>query len=129
MEASLKQYVRQRAGFRCEYCLIQESELAEIVFHIEHIIAIKHGGSDESENLGLACDRCNFHKGPNLAGIDHVSAQLVPLFNPRNDDWNQHFENSGYEILGKTAIGRATAQVLNFNSPRRILLRQLLDSE
>lgn len=76
MEASLKQFVRQRASFRCEYCLVQENDLAEIVFHIEHIIALKHGGSDESENLALACDRCNFHKGPNLAGIDPESGQL-----------------------------------------------------
>jgi hypothetical protein len=126
MEPSLRKFVRERAGFRCEYCRIQENELAEIVFHIEHIIAIKHGGGDESNNLALACDRCNLHKGSNLAGIDPESGQMSALFNPRRDDWDQHFEMNDYEIVGKSLLGRATVQVLKFNSPRRLLLRQLL---
>jgi hypothetical protein len=28
------------------------------------------GGSDDPDNLALACHHCNLHKGPNLAGVD-----------------------------------------------------------
>jgi 5-methylcytosine-specific restriction endonuclease McrA len=30
---------------------------------IEHIVPRSHGGTDDLENLGLACARCNFQKG------------------------------------------------------------------
>ncbi len=30
---------------------------------IEHILPRAHGGTDEPENLALACARCNFQKG------------------------------------------------------------------
>jgi hypothetical protein len=126
MENSLRQLVRERAGNSCEYCHVRENDLLGIVFHVEHIIAIKHGGSDEIDNLALACDRCNLHKGSNLAGIDPLTGKMLALFNPRSDIWEMHFEIKEFEIFGKTPQGRATVQVLNFNSPRRILLRQLL---
>ncbi|WP_410001711.1 HNH endonuclease [Singulisphaera sp. GP187] len=55
-----------------------------IGFHIEHITAKQHGGSDEPENLCVACGRCNSHKkGPNLTGIDPDTGRIEPLFNPR----------------------------------------------
>jgi 5-methylcytosine-specific restriction endonuclease McrA len=38
--------------------------------HIEQVIARQPGGSDEIDNLALACHRCNLHKGPNLTGVD-----------------------------------------------------------
>jgi hypothetical protein len=126
MGVQLRQLVRERAGHRCEYCQIHENELVDIAFHVEHIIASKHGGDDELENLALACDRCNLHKGSNLAGIDPVTGQLSALFNPRQDVWDQHFEMLACEIKRKTSLGRATVQVLNFNAARRVLLRQHL---
>ncbi len=51
--------VRQRANGRCEYCMLPE-EASEVAFHVEHIRAKQHGGSDDLSNLALACDRCNF---------------------------------------------------------------------
>ena len=54
-------------------------------YHVEHIIARRHGGGDNSENLAFACYHCNLHKGPNLSGIDQESGALVRLFNPRED--------------------------------------------
>jgi hypothetical protein len=61
------------------------------------------------ENLALACAICNGNKGPNLASIDPLSGEIVPLFNPRTQNWNDHFEIHGAEIIGRIAIGRATA--------------------
>ena len=90
MDADTRTFVRVRAGNHCEYCLIHQ-EHVEFPHHIEHIIAKQHGGDDSSDNLALACARCNAFKGPNLSGIDPDSGQLVPLFNPRHHEWAEHF--------------------------------------
>src|SRR5438445_13579582 len=68
MDVQSRRYVRQRAGNRCEYCLMKQ-EFDELVFQIEHIIPRKHHGSDATDNLALACFSCNNHKGPNLTGL------------------------------------------------------------
>ena len=54
MDAALRKVVRQRAGGRCEYCHLPE-EFSELSFHVEHIIPRQHGGTDDPENLALAC--------------------------------------------------------------------------
>jgi 5-methylcytosine-specific restriction endonuclease McrA len=90
---------------------------------VEHIVAKQHGGGDEIGNLALACHRCNLYKGPNLTGIDSVTGEVVPLFHPRRDLWNDHFVMQGSRIEGITAIGRATAHVLAMNDARRLELR------
>ena len=123
MKPSLRVLVRRRARNRCEYCQLPQSALPSAVFQIEHIIARQHGGPDEALNLALACDRCNAYKGPNISGIDPVSRQMVPLFNPRQQNWSEHFRQIGFEIVGTTAAGRATAELLNMNARRRVQLR------
>jgi hypothetical protein len=126
MEALVKRKVRERAGNRCEYCLLPQSALPNASFHLEHITACQHGGGDDLDNLALACDRCNLYKGPNLAAIDPITGNIVPLFNPRKETWEAHFMYTGAEIIGRTDIGRATARLLNMNAPRRVRLRTLL---
>ena len=86
-------------------------------FHVDHIIARQHGGQTGTENLALACLHCNQHKGPNIAGSDPESGEIVPLFHPRRDRWGDHFEWNGVDLTGKTTIGRATIQVLAINDP------------
>jgi len=122
MEEATRDLVRRRARERCEYCGLHQ-EHCELRHHIEHIIAKQQGGSDDTENLALACHRCNLRKGPNLTGIDPNTGQVVHLFHPRRDLWSQHFAFEGVRINGVTAIGRATPQVLDSNDPRRIELR------
>jgi 5-methylcytosine-specific restriction endonuclease McrA len=78
MDAATRFLVRQRAGNRCEYCLIHQAHY-ESALHIEHIVSKQHRGTDDLVNLALACNRCNLHKGPNLTGIDPDSGQIVPL--------------------------------------------------
>ena len=124
MDARTRQFVRKRAGHRCEYCHLREASVADISFHVEHIRALKHGGTDDPANLALSCDRCNLHKGPNLAGIDPADGQMTPLFNPRFEQWDEHFEWANLEIAGKTPIGRAKVRVLELNSARRLKLRR-----
>lgn len=119
--------VRRRAGNRCEYCLMPQSAV-DIHFHVEHIVARQHRIDDSLENLALACERCNFLKGPNIASTDDDGA-VTRLFHPRQDVWHEHFCLIGAEILGITPIGRATVRLLEMNAPRRWQLRAWLIDE
>jgi len=92
-------------------------------FHVEHVVARQHGGGDEPSNLAFACDRCNLHKGPNLTAIDPETGEIVPLFHPRRDSWQDHFRWENAEIVGRTPTGRATVRLLNMNAKRRLQLR------
>ncbi len=123
MDAALRLHVRERARDRCEYCRIPQSADPFLRFHIEHITPRQHGGSDEASNLALACGHCNRHKGPNLAGIDPATGLVVALYHPRDQAWTEHFDDEDGVIVGKTGIGRATAELLGMNEPRRVELR------
>ena len=70
MQESVRALVRERAGNRCEYCQLHQSDSPLAALHIEHVIPKKHGGLDALDNLALACIDCNLRKGPNLTGID-----------------------------------------------------------
>lgn len=124
MKSELRSYIRQRAGDRCEYCRLPQHALPFATFHIEHIIARQHGGATDSDNLALACDRCNLFKGPNLTGIDPATQMTIALFNPRTMAWTDHFRQIGWQVEGVSPIGRATVNVLNMNAQRRIQLRE-----
>lgn len=128
MEAATKVQVWARAGDRCEYCRIHQRHYV-ITFHVEHIVARQHGGSDEAANLALACHFCNRHKGPNLAGLDPDTGALTRLFHPRTDGWHTHFQSHAGQILGRTPVGRTTVRVLNMNQPERVRLRSVLEPE
>ena len=124
MDAATRDLVRQRAGNRCEYCLIPQEATAFLTFHVEHIVARQHGGDDDNDNLALACNRCNAFKGPNLSAVDPGTLQVVQLFHPRHDAWDDHFALRGGKVIGLTPVGRATLQLLNMNAPQRVELRE-----
>jgi hypothetical protein len=99
-----------------------------IRFHIEHIVAQQHGGPDDADNLALSCGYCNHHKGPNIASLDPQTGTLVPLYHPRRDQWSDHFGWDDTVVVGKTPIGRATAELLGMNHWQRIELRENLQN-
>ena len=84
----------------------------------------KHGGTDDIENLALACAECNLSKGANLTRTDPLSQEITRLFHPREDLWSEHFRWQEWWIKGITDIGRTTFEVLNLNSPARIRVRK-----
>ena len=120
-----REAIRQRAAHQCEYCRAPE-EFSLATFHIEHIIARQHDGSDQDTNLALACPDCNFLKGPNIASFDPETQQMVRRFHPRTDRWEDHFRITETHIEGMTPIGRTTVRLLDFNSAARVRQRALL---
>jgi hypothetical protein len=126
MRQALRAQVRRRAENRCEYCRLRQEHDRFHHFHVEHVIARKHGGADDLENLALACLQCNLHKGTNLTGRDPDTTDVTRLFDPRKDQWAEHFIRDGTRIVGKTPVGRTTAWVLQMNSDDRVELRAML---
>lgn len=120
--ASLRREVVERAGNRCEYCLLP-SEVAFFPHEVDHVVAEKHGGATDIDNLALACWRCNRHKGTDLTSFDPQTQQLSPLFNPRTQVWTEHFALEGERIIGLTPEGRTTVNLLRLNSEGRLAER------
>jgi hypothetical protein len=128
MNARLEARVWRRARERCEYCQFP-ARLTRVPFQIDHIIAEKHGGLTTFENLALSCFFCNTYKGPNLAGFDSKTQEVIRLFHPRRDHWEDHFRWNGAILVGLTAIGRATINVLRINHNDAVAVRKSLLEE
>ncbi|MCB0610743.1 MAG: HNH endonuclease [Lewinellaceae bacterium] len=123
--SAIRKLVASRADFRCEYCRKPEI-VANFSFHIEHIISRQHGGTDRLSNLAFACSWCNWKKGPNIATVLFEEGDLLPLFNPRTQNWNDHFFVEEGVILGRTDIARGTIRLLELNTTELILERKEL---
>jgi HNH endonuclease len=120
---SLRQKVEIRANNTCEYCLIP---IQETYFggEIDHIISIKHNGQTAFHNLALACQPCNRNKGSDLGSIAKISQTLTRFYNPRIDDWIEHFQiQENANIFALTEIGEITVNIFKFNDFDRILER------
>jgi HNH endonuclease len=120
----LRQKIVEQAGDRCGYCL-GEQRYIFAPLEINHLLPTGKGGTDDEENLWLACRFCNSHKGMQTQGFDEITKKKLPLFNPRKQNWNRHFiiENS-IEIVGKTSVGRATVYALQMNNHLAITVRK-----
>jgi hypothetical protein len=123
--ATLRREVIDRAGNSCEYCLLPSS-VAFFPHEVDHVIAEKHGGQTETDNLAFACWRCNRHKGSDLGSFDPETEEFSVLFNPRTENWAEHFTLQGEQIIGLTAEGRTTIKLLQLNSEERIMERRSL---
>jgi hypothetical protein len=123
---ALRREVIERAGGCCEYCLVNTTDRI-VDFAIDHVIAEKHGGPTQSDNLCLSCFWCNSFKGSDVASVDwDAGGAIVPLFNPRSQQWDDHFRLDGLRIVPLTATGRVTVFLLQMNAPERIKERRFL---
>lgn len=115
--------VRERAGNVCEYCrLPQDSQ--EATFHIDHVVPRSRDGATLLENLALACVTCSLRKAARQRARDPLSGKMVSLFNPRTDDWDDHFMfTKRFRVSGRNAIGRATIEALAMNRDAVIAIR------
>ena len=121
----LRERIAEQARYRCGYCLSSEQVLG-LPMQVEHLIPQALGGPTLEENLWLACPACNAFKGHRISARDPESGQMLRLFNPREQDWKEHFlwVASGSRIVGRTAIGRATTQALRLNRPLLVHARR-----
>jgi 5-methylcytosine-specific restriction endonuclease McrA len=120
-----RERIAARGAFRCEYCLLHQ-DYAVKRHEPDHVIPKKHGGSDADENLAWACFQCNRHKGSEVGAVDLDTGHLVRLFNPRQQNWADHFVLDGARIIPLTGIGRVTELVLQFNRPEQLAIREVL---
>ena len=121
----IRRFVALRASHHCEYCHVHQDD-SFLAFEIDHIISLKHGGGNEIENLALTCPHCNQHKGSDLTTILENYDDIIVLFNPRKEEWTEHFDTQNGEIIGKTRIGKATIKLLQLNQPDLLISRQIL---
>jgi hypothetical protein len=135
LTAALRRLVRERAELRCEYCLLAEDD-AYLPHEPDHVIAVKHGGVTDASNLALACFDCNRYKGSDIASVDPHDGRLTPLFNPRTEDWAEHFQADAGRVVPITAdagrvvpitpVGRVTVALLQINLTLRVEVRDEL---
>ncbi|MEZ4670008.1 MAG: HNH endonuclease [Anaerolineae bacterium] len=119
---ALRQEVIKRAKGRCEYCLLHQDDNL-FPHEIDHIIAEKHHGETISDNLCLSCLDCNRHKGSDLTSIDLETGDVVVLFHPRRDRWEDHFKLESATIVPLTNKGRVTVFLLDMNAEEQIAKR------
>ncbi len=114
--AEIDRRVREAARNQCGYCLSPQ-HLVMARLEIEHIIPTSKGGSDDESNLWLACPLCNRHKSDKINGIDPKTGHMVPLFNPRLQNWAEHFRwsDDGLRVIGLTPTGRVTVIALHLS--------------
>src|SRR5260221_14435307 len=121
--APLRRLVRRRARYRCEYCWLAQAG-QEATFQLDHIIPEAHGGATIAANLALACVSCSLRKGARQSSVDVQTGKRVALFHPRRDRWSEHFRWDGLVLLGITAKGRATIDLLKLNRPSILAIRE-----
>jgi hypothetical protein len=121
----VKERVRQQAGNRCGYCLSRREYVLGFL-EVEHILPKARDGTDNEENLWLACRLCNHYKAAQTHGRDSLTGRRVRLFNPRKQRWARHFRWSqdSLHIVGRTACGRATVAALKLNNMIAVMVRR-----
>ena len=120
--ASLRQLVIERANNRCEYCGI--SQVGQVAtFHIDHIVPSAANGTTTADNLALACVSCSLRKGARQRIADPETGKEVSIFHPRQQRWTEHFRWDEVQLIGLTAIGRATVSALGLNRPTMVAIR------
>ncbi|MEO0040718.1 MAG: hypothetical protein RL329_166 [Bacteroidota bacterium] len=122
-----REIIVSRAQGSCEYCQILQ-DYSPDSFEAEHIMPVARNGSDDLGNIALACSGCNKRKSDRITAIDPISQQSVPLFNPRTDIWESHFEWSEdfSQMQGLSFVGRATIHALQTNRTGLVNLRLAL---
>ena len=122
---TIRRRVREVAREHCGYCLSPQRFVMGTL-EIEHLVPRAKGGSSEEDNLWLACSLCNRYKGTQTSATDPRTGDAAQLFNPRHDNWSEHFRWSadGVRIEGRTPVGRATVEALKLNNELAVEVRR-----
>ena len=125
ISSRLRNQVHKRAKASCEYCL-QPEQFSLHKHEPDHIVPVQHGGATDLENLALACFRCNRHKGPNVGSFDPDTGILVPFFNPRKDNWDDHFRLEDGVLSALSPQARVTVNIFKLNDEKRVAERRMI---
>lgn len=125
ISAVFRAKIRHRFFGVCAYCRSPEN-LMGVTFEIDHIIPLAKGGNSQEDNLCLSCPTCNRYKASHITAIDPITRASNPLYHPIHDDWNEHFfwNDDASLLIGRTAIARATIELLKINRPILVELRR-----
>jgi hypothetical protein len=68
---------------------------------------------------------CNQYKWTKTEAQDPETGEDVKIFNPRQQKWIDHFawNSEGTQIIGLTAVGRATIAALQLNNSLAVIVR------
>lgn len=126
LSPDLRRRVRLRARHLCEYCLTLLA-LTGHEFTIDHIIPEAQGGTNDFTNLCFCCFWCNNYKQARTHFPDPRTGRVVPLFNPRRDQWREHFRwsSTATRIIGRTPLGRASVEALRLNRQSLVAARRI----
>lgn len=126
ISAALRRRVAEISQYRCGYCLTAQRIIGPLL-EVDHIVPEARGGTDDEDNLVLACPMCNSHKTDRQEAVDPETLLVVRLYNPRTDVWHDHFAwiEDGTVIRGQTPTGRATVAALAMNHPDMVAARRL----
>ncbi len=116
----VREQVRRRARFLCEYCHTNE-RWQYVRYTVDHIVP---NDNDSLENLALACFHCNRRKSNKISVYDEQCGKEIPLFNPRTDTWKDHFawSDDKITIIAKTET-KLTIDLLELNRERIMQIR------
>ena len=119
ISSELREKVRRRAGFSCEYCGVSETDTGATLT-VDHFQPSAKSGGDELGNLIYCCHRCNEYKSDYWPQATGASS----LWNPRREASEAHFvEIEDGSPIALTETGRFTLGRLRLNRPPLIANR------
>lgn len=117
---AIREVVRTRAQFACEYCGVRETDSGDLLT-IDHFQPVRKGGDDSLGNLVYCCMRCNQYKGDYWPG----SPSAPMLWNPRQESAVAHFvELDDGTLEALTPTGAFAISLLHINRPALVAYRQ-----
>lgn len=121
-----KKTIRYDFWYSCAYCTITESEAHAVYFTIDHYEpqTAKPNLRNVYSNLMYCCGTCNERKSDRCPPAEAREAGYR-FFRPDQDDFQEHFDQSGWLLNGKTNTGNYTIQAVDLNRGALRRLREL----
>jgi 5-methylcytosine-specific restriction endonuclease McrA len=94
MPRLIRDRVRERSGFACEFCGVTEV-ISGGELTVDHFQPRAESGPDDIDNFVYCCIRCNLYKA---AWWDENSSGFG-LWNPRIDPFQEHFHVAASGVL------------------------------
>ncbi len=84
--------VLKRDGFACRYC---GQRPPDVVLHLDHVVPVSRGGTDEMANLCACCPACNQGKGDEPIERGTNAEQLRRAMLDTGEDWEPRADQYG----------------------------------